>query len=163
MTDGDAQVVADLTGQPARVAAGAVSVPLPPGWEDRTVPTIVGPASSGAQPNVVVTRETLCNSMGLGGFSTGWVQKLADQVPVLETRPVEHIAISGHPGHLRCVEWEAAGLRLRQLVGLTTVGPDAYAIVCTVHSSDFDELEPTLRALIEGVEIGEGAAEHAAP
>jgi len=150
-------------GEPNRAAAGAVSIPLPEGWEDRTVVTIVGPMSEGAQPNVVVTRETLCNSMGLGGFSTGWVQKLADQVPVVEARPVEHIEIAGHPGHLRCVEWEAAGLRLRQLVGLTTVGLDAYAIVCTVHSSDFDELEPTLRALIEGVEIGEDAAEHAAP
>lgn len=149
-------------GEPNRAAAGAVSIPLPEGWEDRTVVTIVGPMSEGAQPNVVVTRETLCNSMGLGGFSTGWVQKLADQVPVVEARPVEHIEIAGHPGHLRCVEWEAAGLRLRQLVGLTTVGLDAYAIVCTVHSTDFEALEPLLRSLIEGAEIAEGAASPAA-
>lgn len=140
-------------GEPNRVTAGAVSIPLPAGWEDRTVATIVGPMSEGAQPNVVVTRETLCDAMGLGGFSTGWVQKLADQIPVVEARPVEHVEIAGHPGHLRCVEWEAAGLRLRQLVGLTTIGMDAYAIVCTVHSSDFDALEPLLRSLIEGVEI----------
>ena len=70
-------------------------------------------------------------------------------------RPKPMIEIGGHPGHLRCVEWEAAGLRLRQLVGLTTVGPDAYAVVCTVHSSDFEALEPLLRSLIEGVEIAE--------
>lgn len=135
--------------------AGSVSVPQPAGWEDRTVLTLVGPSVDGAQPNVVVTRESLCTSMGLGGFSTGWVQRLADQVPVQETRPVEHIEISGQPAHLRLVEWEAAGLRLRQLVGLTVVGADAYAVVCTVPSSAFDALEPDLRALIEGVRIGD--------
>ncbi len=133
--------------------AGSVSIPQPSGWEDRTVLTLVGPSVDGAQPNVVVTRETLCDHMGLGGFSTGWVQKLADQIPVQETRPVEHIEISGRPGHLRLVEWEAAGLRLRQLVGLTTVGLDAYAIVCTVPSSAFDALEGDLRAVIEGTHI----------
>lgn len=137
--------------------AGSVSVPRPAGWEDRTVVTLVGPEVDGAQPNVVVTREALCDSMGLGGFSTGWVQKLADQVPVQETRPVEHIEISGQPGHLRLVEWEAAGLRLRQLVGLTIVGRDAYAVVCTVPSSAFEALEPELRRLIEGVRIGDAA------
>ena len=139
------------------ITAGAVTVPVPAGWEDRTVPTLVGPMSGGAQPNVVVTRETLCDSLGLGGFSTGWVQNLADQVPVVEARPVEHIEISGHPGHLRLVEWEGAGLRLRQLVGLTTIGLDAYAVVCTVPSADFDAFEADLRALIEGVRIDAGS------
>ena len=139
--------------------AGAITVPQPAGWEDRTVLTLVGPPTGGAQPNVVVTREVLCASMGLGGFSSGWVQKLADQVPVRETRDVEHIEISGAPGHLRLVEWEAAGLRLRQLVGLTTIGGAGYAIVCTVPSSAYDGLEADLRAVIAGTRIDAGAAD----
>ena len=120
--------------------------------------TIVGPLTEGAQPNVVVTRETLCNNMGLGGFSSGWVQKLADQIPVKESCPVEHIEISGAPAHLRTVEWEAAGLRLRQLVGLTTIAGSGYAIVCTVPSVAFEALEPELRAVIEGTQIDAGVA-----
>ena len=140
------------------ITSGSVTVPQPEGWEDRTVLTIVGPLTEGAQPNVVVTRETLCNSMGLGGFSSGWVQKLADQIPVQESRTVEHIEISGAPGHLRTVEWEAAGLRLRQLVGLTTIGGSGYAIVCTVPSVAFEALEPQLRAVIEGTQIDAGAS-----
>ena len=96
-----------------RISAGSVTIPRIPGWEDRTVLTLVGPATEGAQPNVVVTRERLCDNMGLGGFSSGWVQKLADQVPVQEKKDIEHIEISGAPAHLRVVEWEAAGLRLR--------------------------------------------------
>ena len=137
----------------AHFTAGPVAIPAIPGWEDRTVLTLVGPATEGAQPNVVVTREALCDHMGLGGFSSGWVQKLADQVPVRETRDVEHIEISGAPAHLRVLEWEAAGLRLRQLVGLTTIGDSGYAIVCTVPSALFDELEPDLRAVIDGTRI----------
>ena len=121
--------------------------------------TLVGPPSGGAQPNVVVTREALCNSMGLGGFSSGWVQKLADQVPVRETREIEHIEISGSPAHLRVVEWEAAGLRLRQMVGLTTVDGDGYAIICTVPSASYEDLEGQLRAVIEGTQIASSAAD----
>ena len=139
---------------PERITAGPVSIPRIDGWDDRTMLTMVGPNTKGAQPNVVVTREALCANMGLGAFSTGWVQKLADQVPVRETRDVEHIEIAGSPAHLRLVEWEAAGLRLRQLVGLTTIDGDGYAIVCTVPSVQFDELEPQLRAVIEGTQIG---------
>ena len=136
-----------------RISAGPVTIPRIPGWEDRTVLTLVGPATEGAQPNVVVTREALCNNMGLGGFSSGWVQKLADQVPVRETKGIEHIEISGSPAHLRVVEWEAAGLRLRQMVGLTTVAGDGYAIICTVPSAIYDGLEDQLRAVIEGTQI----------
>ena len=137
----------------AHISAGPVSLPRIEGWEDRTVLTMVGPSTAGAQPNVVVTREALCANMGLGAFSSGWVQRLADQIPVQETRAVEHIEIAGSPAHLRVVEWEAAGLRLRQIVGLTAVGGDGYAIVCTVPSAQFDEFEPQLRAVIEGVQI----------
>lgn len=137
----------------AHISAGSVSIPRIDGWEDRTVLTMVGPNTEGAQPNVVVTRERLCDNMGLGAFSSGWVQKLADQIPVQETRGVEQVEISGAPGHLRVVEWEAAGLRLRQLVGLTTIDGDGYAVVCTVPSVQFDELEPQLRAVIDGVRI----------
>ena len=141
---------------PERITAGPVSIPRIDGWDDRTMLTMVGPNTEGAQPNVVVTREALCDHLGLGAFSSGWVQKLADQVPVRETRDVEHIEISGAPAHLRLLEWEAAGLRLRQLVGLTTIGDEGFAIVCTVPSAQFDELEPELRAVIAGTSIDAG-------
>jgi hypothetical protein len=48
----------------AHVTAGSVTIPQPAGWEDRTVLTLVGPASGGTQPNVVVTRESLCANLG---------------------------------------------------------------------------------------------------
>jgi len=139
--------------QSTHVTSGTVTIPQPAGWQDRTVLTLVGPMVEGAQPNVVVTRERLCDNMGLGGFSSGWVQKLADQVPALESQPVEHIEISGAAGHLRLLEWEAAGLRLRQLVGLTTIAGDGYAIVCTVPSVAYAAMEAELRAVIEGTRI----------
>ena len=69
-------------GDSAHYTAGPVTIPAIPGWEDRTVLTMVGPNTDGAQPNVVVTREQLCSNMGLGAFSSGWVQRLADKKTV---------------------------------------------------------------------------------
>lgn len=135
------------------IRVSGIQLRLPAGWEDRTVATVVGPTVDGAQVNVVVTREALCSNMGLGGYSGGWVRKLNDQIPVQENRPVEHIEIAGHPAHLRLVEWEAAGLRLRQLVGLVTIDGNGYAVIATVPSSAFDEFETLLRNMIETVQI----------
>jgi hypothetical protein len=135
------------------IQVSGIQLRLPAGWEDRTVATVVGPTIDGAQVNVVVTREALCSNLGLGGYSSGWVRKLNDQIPVEEHRSVEHIEIAGEPAHLRLVEWEAAGLRLRQLVGLVTIGGHGYAVIATVPSSAFDEYEPLLREMIETVRI----------
>ena len=59
---------------PERITAGPVSIPRIDGWDDRTMLTMVGPNTEGAQPNVVVTREALCDNLGLGGFSSGWME-----------------------------------------------------------------------------------------
>ncbi len=91
----------------ARTAA--VALALPDGWSDRTVLTLVGPEVDGFAPNVVVTRERLCDHMGLGGFASGWVNKLRDQIPVAEIRPVETIVIAGERAQLRVVGWDGAG------------------------------------------------------
>jgi hypothetical protein len=135
------------------VRAGTVSLPLPAGWEDRTVLTIAGPVTDGISPNVVVTRETLCHNMVLGGFAGGWVARLSDELPVRERRPVEHLHVAGHRAQLRCVEWEAAGTAVVQLVALFCAGGSGYAAVCTAPASEFDTLEPGFRALIAGLRV----------
>jgi hypothetical protein len=135
------------------VRAGSVSLPLPAGWEDRTVLTIAGPLVAGISPNVVVTRETLCDNMGLGGFAGGWVSRLGDELPVRERRPVEHVHVAGQRAQLRCVEWEAAGTAVVQLVALFCAGGSGYAAVCTAPASEFDALEPSFRRLIAGLRV----------
>jgi hypothetical protein len=135
------------------VRAGAVCLPLPPGWEDRTVLTIAGPAVSGVSPNVIVTRETLCDNMGLGGFASGWLDRLADELPVRERRPVEHTHVAGQRAQVRCVEWAAAGTAVVQLVALFCAGGSGYAAVCTAPTDAFEAMEPGFRELLAGLRV----------
>jgi hypothetical protein len=135
------------------VRAGTVSLPLPAGWEDRTVLTIAGPLVAGISPNVIVTRETLCDNMGLGGFASGWLDRLADELPVRERRPVEHTRVAGQRAQVRCVEWAAAGTAVVQLVALFCAGGSGYAAVCTAPTEAFDALEPAFRELFAGLRV----------
>ncbi len=102
-------------------------------------------------PNVVVTREQLCDNIGLGAFSDGWVARLGDQVPVQQVAPVEHVRIDGRRAHLRIVSWSAAGLEITQMVGLVVDGTDAYAVVGTASTYAFPSLADALRAAICGL------------
>ena len=50
----------------ATVRTDAYQLPLPAGWSDRTAVTLVAPAAAdGSVPNLVITREALCDGMGL--------------------------------------------------------------------------------------------------
>jgi hypothetical protein len=135
------------------VRAGTVSVPLPQGWEDRTILTIAGPLVGDISPNVVVTRETLCDNMGLGGFASGWLARLADELPVQERGPVEQGHVAGHRAQIRCVQWAAAGTAVVQLVALFCAGGSGYAAVCTAPVDAFETLEPSFRALLAGLRV----------
>ena len=61
------------------IRTGGFSLPVPAGWDDRTVPTLTGPTVDGVATNIVVTRERLCDHMGLGAFAAGWVARLREE------------------------------------------------------------------------------------
>ncbi len=138
------------------VGTAAFTLPIPDGWVDRTVVTITGHAEDGFAPNVVVTSERLCDNMGLGGFSSGWLNRLAEEVPVVEERAVEHVDVAGVRAHVRVVSWHAAGLRLRQIAALLVHGESAYAIVGTATEWTFDDLERSFRTLLDGFQLAAG-------
>jgi hypothetical protein len=141
----------------SEVRTDAFALPLPEGWVDRTVVTLAGPADDGYAPNIVVTRETLCDHMGLGAFSQGWQAMLADQVPVTPVRPVEHTEIAGRPANVRIVSWAAAGLRLTQIAFLFVDNETGYAVVGTCTDDRFAELEPTFRSVAAGFQLAQEA------
>jgi hypothetical protein len=141
----------------SEVRTDAFALPLPEGWADRTVVTLAGPDPEGYAPNIVVTRETLCDHMGLGGFSQGWLTMLADQVPVTPLRPVEHTEIAGRPANVRIVSWAAAGLRLTQIAFLFVDNEVGYAVVGTCPDDRFAELEPVFRSVAAGFQLAQEA------
>ena len=140
-------------GRQEQIRAGAFTLPLPIGWADRTVVTLVGTAADGFASNIVVTHELLCDNMGPGGFSVGWLNKLAEEVPVVEVRPVEQVEVDGRRAHLRVVTWGASGLRLTQIAALFVDGDVGYAIVGTATEWTFDALEPRFRDVLRGFRL----------
>jgi hypothetical protein len=142
----------------SEVRTDAFALPLPEGWADRTVVTLAGPADAGGYaPNIVVTREALCDHMGLGGFSQGWQALLADQVPVTPLAPVEHTEIAGRPANVRIVSWAAAGVRLTQIAFLFVDHEIGYAVVGTCTEDRFEELEPVFRSVAAGFQLAQEA------
>jgi hypothetical protein len=135
------------------VRTDAFAFPMPEGWTDRTVVTITGPGDDVYAPNIVLTRETLCDHMGLGAYASGWLNRLATEVPVAELRPVEHIELAGRRAQIRVVGWSAVGLRLQQIAALTVVGVEGWAIVGSATEWQFEELEVRFREMLDRLEI----------
>lgn len=135
------------------VRLGAYSLPLPEGWVDRTVATVAGPMEHGVSPNVVVTREELCDHMGLGAFAAGWIARLSEELPVRELRPVEHETVAGVRAQIRTVGWRATGLEIVQLAALLVADDHGYAIVATAAEQSFEALEPVFRQTIDGFRL----------
>ena len=136
-----------------RAGTDAFTLLVPEGWRDRTVVTLVGGEAGSYAANIVVTTEALCDHMGLGAFSSGWVARLSEEVPVSELRPLEHLSIDDRPAHIRVVGWGAAGLRLTQIAALLVDDETAYAIVGTATDWTFTELEPRFREVVAGFRL----------
>jgi len=133
---------------------GRVAVPVPAGWADRTVVTLVGPTDGEVQVNVVVTSEVLCDHLGLGAFADGWVRRLADEVEAREVRPVEHRDIAGARAQVRVIRWAAAGVDLTQLVALVCDETHGHAAICTAPTDTFSDHEATFRQVLDGLGLG---------
>ena len=91
----------------ATVRTDAYQLPLPAGWSDRTAVTIVAPAAAdGSVPNLVITREALCDGMGLAGFADGHANLMRDQVDAYELLSNGWEALDGERALVRIVRFQ---------------------------------------------------------
>ena len=137
------------------VGTDAYRLPLPDGWADRTAVTISGAASAdGVVPNVVVTRQLLCASLGLGGFADGQQNLMRDEVDRYELLANEHREVAGARALVRTVRFAlGGGPPLRQQQAFLLHEGSGYTISCTASESGFDEVEPAFAAILDGFEL----------
>ena len=137
------------------VGTDAYRLPLPDGWADHTAITIAGAASSdGVVPNVVVTRQVLCQSLGLGGFADGQQNLMRDEVDRYELLANEHCEIAGARALVRTVRFElGGGAALRQRQAFLLHEGLGYTISCTASDAGFDDVEETFAAILKGFEL----------
>jgi hypothetical protein len=140
--------------------AAGYTVPVPAGWADRSVTTLTAPPTDeGYVPNVVVTREALCQGMGLGGFADGYQNLLVDQVSAYRVLSTEHAELGGERALVRTVRWQLGQEQpVVQLQAFCTRDGIGYAFVATAAEDGFADAEPAFREALAGFRFEEDAA-----
>jgi hypothetical protein len=137
----------------ATVRTDAYQLPLPAGWSDRTAVTMAAPAAAdGSVPNLVITREALCNSMGLAGFADGHANLMRDQVDGYELLSNGWEAIDGERTLVRLVRFQVGdSAPLVQLQAFFVRDGVGYAICGTATEQAFPDAEPAFREALDGL------------
>jgi len=137
----------------ATVRTDAYQLPLPAGWSDRTAVTLSAPAAAdGSVPNLVITRELLCDGLGLGGFADGHAHLLRDQVDSFELLSNGWETVDGQRALVRMVRFRVGESEpLVQLQAFTVRDGLGYVICGTATELAFQEAEPAFREAIDGL------------
>jgi hypothetical protein len=137
----------------ATVRTDAYQLPLPAGWSDRTAVTLIAPAAAdGSVPNLVITREALCDGMGLAGFADGHANLLRDQVDAFELLSNGWETLDGERALLRIVRFQVGGsAALVQLQVFVVRDGLGYALCGTATEAAFPAAEPAFREALEGL------------
>jgi hypothetical protein len=148
----------------ATVRTDAYLLPLPAGWSDRTAVTLSAPAAAdGSVPNLVITREALCEGMGLAGFADGHENLLRDQVDSFELLSNGWETIDGRRALVRMVRFRVGESEpLVQLQAFMLLDGLGYVICGTATEQAFEGAEPAFREALDGFrfatpEAGTGA------
>jgi hypothetical protein len=146
----------------ATVRTDAYQLPLPAGWSDRTAVTIAAPAAAdGSVPNLVITREALCNGMALGGFADGHANLMRDQVDSFELLSNGWETLDGERTLVRMVRFQIAdSAPFVQLQAFFVRDGLGYVICGTATEAAFAEAEPAFREALDGLRFS-GPAETA--
>jgi hypothetical protein len=144
----------------ATVRTDAYQLPLPAGWSDRTAVTIMAPAApDGSVPNLVITREALCNGMGLAGFADGHAHLMRDQVDGFELLSNGWEELDGERALVRVVRFQVAdSAPLMQLQAFLVRDGLGYAICGTATEHAFPEAEPAFRGVLDGLRFASPGA-----
>jgi hypothetical protein len=136
----------------ATVRTDAYQLPLPAGWSDRTAVTLAAPAAAdGSVPNLVITREALCQGMGLAGFADGHANLMRDQVGSYELLSNGWETLDGERALVRMVRFEVGDSALVQLQAFFVRDGLGYAICGTATEQSFPEAEPAFREALDGL------------
>jgi hypothetical protein len=137
----------------ATVRTDAYQLPLPAGWSDRTAVTIAAPAAvDGSVPNLVITREALCQGMGLAGFADGHANLMRDQVDAFELLSNGWETLDGERALVRMVRFQVGdSAPLVQLQAFVVRDGLGYAICGTATDGAFASAEPAFREILDGL------------
>lgn len=122
-----------------RLIANGFAVETPPGWEDRSITTVVGPTGRGGfAPNVVVIRERVAEGTRLEDYARVQLGRTAAEIPGIAVVSERKIELHGRPAIERVHRFPAGGRSIQQWQ-IYLLGPGAaLAITCSAQAEEFD-------------------------
>jgi hypothetical protein len=114
--------------------------------------TLAAPvAADGYAANLVVTREPMCDGLGLGGFADGHANVIRDHADEYAVLSTEHGEVGGERALVRVVRWRIGDeQRVMQLQAFCVHDGLGYAVVGTATDEAFGQAEPAFRAALAG-------------
>ena len=113
---------------------------VPPGWEDRTMTTLIGPQdSSGFAANVVVIRDRISLGSDLEDYVRTQRLAMSESVTGLEVLDERPMVLGGKRAYRTLQRFSAQGRHLQQLQIFVLSGAVVFVITCTATAGSYNE------------------------
>lgn len=137
-----------------KVTANGWTTELPPGWDDRSMITLVGPVgSSGFAVNIVVTREQVDPDTSVEDYAheqRAAIQGEVEGYEILDERPT---TVGGAPAYQRLQSFQIEGEQLQQVQTFVLGDRVMFVITGTATVADFDDNTPAFRRVVEAFSL----------
>lgn len=136
--------------------ANGFACELPDGWEDRSLISLVAPAShaTGFATNVVVTRERIDSTMSVEDYAAQQRDALLRELPEIQFLDERSTTVGSAPA-FQCLQRFAVegGAVLQQAQTFVLAGANIFVITCTARIEEFDSHIPHFRRITDSFRL----------
>ncbi len=131
------------------------ALPVPPGWQDRSVVTLVeAPEGGAASASIVVTRDPLPPGTDAAGYARLQETVLRQQAGEgLERLDAAETTLAGEPAAVRTYRWRLQGQVMRQRIWCLVSAGTGLCVTATVAEERFDALADDLSGAVAGLRL----------
>lgn len=135
-----------------KTIANGFAADLPPGWDDRTLTTWIGPTGpSGFAPNVVVLRQPTPGEIGLVSFAQSQLQATRAEFQDLEVLAERITKLGGFEALERLQRFSAGGRILKQSQSFIVRGNMAWVLTCSAQLEEFESNAPAFEKVVRSL------------
>lgn len=139
-----------------KFVANGWTTELPPGWDDRSVITLVGPTdASGFAVNVVVTREQVGYATSVEDYAYEQSAAMYGEVEGYEVLDERSTTVDGAPAVQRLHRFDIEGAELQQVQTFVLGDGVVFVITGTATVADFDHNIEAFRGVVEAFSLSD--------
>lgn len=144
----------ELKIMPEKFVANGFSTVLPVGWQDRSVISLVNPATdSGFATNIVVLREQVAPDTSIEDYAREQIAAMQNGLENLQILDERATTVQNLPAYQTLQRVAANKRLLQQAQTYVLSGDTVYAITCTALIEEFDRAIPAFREVVENLDF----------